>query len=71
MPTAPLTVAGARWEDRLYSAGSYGIYWSSTHFHDGTETHYAHDLRFDSDFVRWFGDRRIRSYGQSVRPVSR
>ena len=48
----------------LYSAGSYGYYWSSTL----GSTNNAYNLYFDSDGAGWCY--RYRKNGQSVRPVA-
>jgi hypothetical protein len=60
-----LPAAGARYGSSLYSAGSYGYYWSSLLFTD--YPYYAYILYFSSDLVGWeYGDRCV---GFSVRPV--
>ena len=52
------------YDGTLYSAGSYGGYWSSTQ----DDSDYAYDLSFYSDGADWGNDNR--SFGLSVRPVA-
>ena len=60
-----LPVAGIRWNDDLYSAGSYGNYWSSSLY--VSDTYRAWRLYFSSGYVSMLGS--DRGYGLSVRPV--
>ena len=60
-----LPAAGFRDGMSLYSAGSYGDYWSATPYSDSD---YAYDLSFGSDYYGWYG--AYRYYGHTVRPVS-
>ena len=60
-----LPAAGCRNDSSLNSAGSYGLYWSSSL--DTGYPYYAYELYFNSDYVDWDND--YRYYGQSVRPV--
>ncbi len=63
-----LPAAGVRqWDDNLYYAGEYGIYWSSTQ--DPDKSFFAYELGFISDFADW--ECGVRIGGQSVRPVLR
>ena len=60
-----LPAAGYRWYDELYSAGSDGLYWSSSLYpNDGNYVYY---LAFGSDY--WYSYYCYRSYGRSVRAV--
>ena len=64
-----LPAVGGRWGGYLYNEGYYGNYWSSSQAPD--DTGYACGLFFYSgDDSYWF-DNIDRSFGQSVRPVSR
>ena len=65
-----LPAAGHRWGDGLYDEGDYGYSWSSTQNPDGIYTRYASTLFFRSVYAYW-GDSGYRSYGRSVRPVSK
>lgn len=60
-----LPADGYRYEDGLYSVGSYGNYWSSSLRE--SNSYYAYVLNFNSDGVDW--DRNGRNCGQSVRAV--
>ena len=60
-----LPAAGHRWDDELYSAGSYGYYWSSSLY--PILDYDAYDLGFNSGGWNW--DYYRRSGGQSVRAV--
>ena len=61
-----LPAAGYRYDSSLYSAGSYGCYWSSSLYTDGP--YRACDLSFYSSYMDWhYHD--YRYYGFSVRPV--
>ena len=60
-----LPAAGLRWNDELYYAGSYGLYWSSTLYE--SDPFYAYELYFYSDIANW--NNSDRDDGQSVRPV--
>ena len=60
-----LPAAGFRDGASLYSAGSYGYYWSRTLY--SSSPYYAYGLYFNSDIVDW--GYSTRYYGQSVRPV--
>ncbi len=62
-----LPAAGYRWRDDLYSAGGYGIYWSSTQV--PSSSYGAVDLYFDSGYAYW--DDANRHCGRTVRPVAR
>ena len=62
-----LPAAGYRNNESLNNAGSYGNYWSSTQFSSYSDN--AYDLYFYSGFAYW--DYLYRSYGHTVRPVSR
>ena len=59
-----LPAAGCRYNDILNSAGSIGLYWSSSL---GTSGGSAYDLGFYSVDVDWGNDGRY--FGRSVRPV--
>ena len=63
-----LPAAGRRWDGGLYSAGSYGYYWSSTQ--RPSYSYYAYDLYFYSGYAYWY-HYYYRHYGYAVRPVSR
>ncbi len=60
-----LPAAGYRYGSSLFSAGSYGDYWSST---PSSYTGYAYYLYFGSSNFGW--DDSDRYYGLSVRPVT-
>ena len=60
-----LPAAGYMNGGTLYSAGSYGYYWSSSLGTDSPS--YAYRVYFNSGFVDWFSNDRY--YGPSVRPV--
>ena len=60
-----LPAAGYRWDSDLYSAGSYGRYWSSTLYESGPGI--ACSLGFSSLSAYWYSYSRF--YGRSVRPV--
>ena len=60
-----LPAAGYRLGSNLYSAGSYGGYWSSSLL--TSDSYRAYDLCFNSSYVNWGYDNR--EYGHSVRPV--
>ncbi len=60
-----LPAAGYRYSTSLDAAGSYGSYWSATPYSDSS---YAYDLYFYSDYYDW--GYSYRGYGQTVRPVS-
>ena len=62
-----LPAAGYRRDTKLYDAGSYGYYWSSSLNTDKPSI--AWYVNFNSGTVRR-RDYGYRSYGQSVRPVS-
>jgi len=62
-----LPAAGNRDYSGLYDAGSYGYYWSSTQGPSGTSD--AYGLDFGSGYANWSS--YYRSYGRTVRPVSR
>ena len=62
-----LPAAGYRRDTKLYDAGSYGYYWSSSLNTDKPSITWY--VNFNSDTVRR-RDYGYRSYGQSVRPVS-
>ena len=63
-----MPAAGYRWDDNLGSAGSYGLYWSST---QGPYSSYdAYDLGFDSGGAYYGYYCWRRDNGQSVRPVA-
>ena len=62
-----LPAAGYRRDTKLYDAGSYGYYWSSSLNTDKPSITWY--VNFNSDTVRK-RDYGYRSYGQSVRPVS-
>ena len=64
-----LPAAGYRWDDDLRSAGRHGSYWSSTQ--DPSYSYYAYHLYFDSGGAYWSRYVNYRSYGRTVRPVSR
>ena len=61
-----LPAAGYRYDSDLNSAGSYGVYWSSSLNTRGSD--HAYYLYFGSGGVYSY-DRYDRYYGQSVRPV--
>ena len=61
-----LPAAGGRRGTSLYSAGEYGIYWSSTPIEGDTQ--HAYCLYFYSGYHDWIW--YDRDYGRSVRPVS-
>lgn len=60
-----LPAAGFRYYSSLYSAGTYGHYWSSSL--STSNSYDAYGLNFLSGNVRWYD--YGRDYGQSVRPV--
>ena len=60
-----LPAAGYRYDSSLYSAGSYGYYWSSSL--DAGDPDYAYYLYFSSDHVAWGSS--YRYIGFTVRPV--
>ncbi|MBO7588856.1 MAG: hypothetical protein J6T18_05470, partial [Bacteroidaceae bacterium] len=60
-----LPAAGFRDDRRLFSAGEYGIYWSSSLY--SGHPNYAMELYFNSG--NHYTDDDDRYYGQSVRPV--
>ena len=60
-----LPAAGVRYNSSLYSAGSYGYYWSSSLY--ASYSNSAYGLYFSSGYVVW--DSGYRYDGQSVRPV--
>lgn len=62
-----LPAAGYRNDSDLYSAGSYGYYWSSSL--DTFTSLSTYGLSFNSDNVS--RDSKYRSYGRTVRPVLR
>ena len=62
-----LPASGYRGGGSLYSAGSYGCYWSSSLETDGPYS--AVCVYFDSSNVGWYGNGHGRNLGQSVRPV--
>lgn len=62
-----LPAAGFRDDEDLYSAGSYGGYWSSTQ--DSSDSYSAYVLDFNSGKAGWDSDGRYNGF--TVRPVSR
>ena len=62
-----LPAAGDRYISGLYSAGSNGHYWSSTHYPSSSRG--AYFLGSNSGYAGWYGNDRY--FGQSVRPVVR
>ena len=61
-----LPAAGERSGEKLYSAGSGGVYWSSSLGTGGPD--YAYTVGFDSGNIGRYIDSRC--YGKSVRPVT-
>ena len=62
-----LPAAGYRWDDYLSSAGSGGLYWSSTQ--NPSYSSRAYYLSFNSGGAHWYD--YSRDGGHTVRPVSR
>ena len=60
-----LPAAGYRGDSYLYSAGSFGYFWSSSLL--TSLSYYAYYVHFSSDYVLWYNDDRC--YGRSVRAV--
>ena len=60
-----LPAAGSRIDESLYSAGSYGYYWSAT---PSSYSHNAYYLYFYSGNYYWYSSNRY--HGFAVRPVS-
>jgi uncharacterized protein (TIGR02145 family) len=60
-----LPAAGYRWGSDLYTAGSYGCYWSSTL--NESNSNNAYNLNFNNGNANW--NNNNRNNGLSVRPV--
>ena len=61
-----LPAAGCRYGTSLYSAGEWGIYWSSTPYEDDARRSYDLDFDSGSHDTDWYG----RNDGRTVRPVT-
>ena len=61
-----LPAAGSRWDDELYDAGSFGLYWSSTLYTSNPINAWRFYFNADDFDLNYYD---YRGFGQSVRPV--
>lgn len=61
-----LPAAGSRWDDKLYDAGSFGFYWSSTLYTSDPINAWRFYFNSDDFDLNYYD---YRGFGQSVRPV--
>ena len=64
-----LPAAGNRWGEYPSYAGSIGYYWASTQI--PSHSHSAYHLEFKSESAFWGNGNFGRSFGQTIRPVSK